>query len=685
MPQFLWSARFAAALFVILALATPAWAEVSEADAEADAPEDCELSEITGGVGCLDASGELIWDIVHPALWESREAFDTGEPPLREIELHPLGSRHFYFVGSDLLEVEGGLDGEVIRRVRFPAEIIGLSADNEEDFEVTLRVRFEQDLHEEVALPYRPGDPAPSQTFWGNPVPQLYVQRDANWLGYRLRDEEPMVAAQILRQVHRRDPTNPFLAFYAAQSHLEEERQEAAHQILAAAIHDGVHWSDLFYFTGELEQIAQHDLAEQAFQTGRQQMERLGIEPRRLLSLVLMVVTMPPMEALRGEKSPLDQALDDGDVDLVHEVQMRRALIFPYVEGGDQAWFALSQWMADQGEDELAAQWQERAQANREVNDFLMTRSVRLTDRGILASAAITLALFLMSLLVGIRGGLARREQFDADGENVDSFLTPPKLRIRDGLGIALLFAVLCALPYLINAQVEFIGEVAYMPVTVSADSLASPEFREWIEEMAPSPARDELVAQANREFELLQRRESIDEKGPVFQLIGEAISHEVNQRQWEHLRSLQMPDIFSTAASLDLDGAEVTTNTFSLFRILFALIPLTALVLLGAVVGFASPRAGRWMLRAIPGGPPILAPLGALLLAVFIAALLALVGVDSILQDLSAPSFQQYFGLGSLDYTSPQMPRIWILPAVAIVLATHVAAVLWTVRSDPQ
>ena len=111
----------------------------SEPETE-DAVDSCHLEVRECGVACIGGEGEkVVWRTHHPSLWEEPEEYIDGTDCPVDLELISVGDRNFYAVQADLLEIEGGLDGGIVRRVRFPAPISGVSPADGAAVDVTVR------------------------------------------------------------------------------------------------------------------------------------------------------------------------------------------------------------------------------------------------------------------------------------------------------------------------------------------------------------------------------------------------------------------------------------------------------------------------------------------------------------------------------------------------------------------
>lgn len=672
-------------------------------DTEQALPTSCDLQKFTGGVACVGDDGDEFWRIRHPALWEWQSNFADGDDEVESVQLATDGERSFYSVRSDLLEVDasphqqledGRWRGGVVNRWRFPAPIVDLTVVDEDTLEVTVEVNVASSLGlwgediEQVTIRQRLSEPQPSQSFWGDIIGMFSSARDGAWLhSYPSDEEEATEAIEKLEKASRLDPTNPYYLLEAGKLYGDPLGDEQAmRQAFEAAVNvEGAPWQDLLRLTPMLESTGESDLADALFERAISEMDEVGIARERISTPVALTALFPREYKLDGGDFPLAHAINDKDVETVHRLSLRRAEVAPNVEGGYQAWGVLADWMAEQGRDDLAEEWRAQAAQNKAFSAVSIEEGARSFDRLLLGLAATFLGLILLCLLVGMRGGIARRRELDEEGDSANdggfsSQWWVPKLRLRDLIAPLLLFALLSSLPYMMNYHVQAFGDIAAAPVTVLDDSLASPDVDRWLSSFSQSSARDELQAIANAEQQALIKGERFPEKEPTLGLVVETVYDHAKQTQWEAFRSGRIPDVTPMPSMNFAKDSEpsATASGVSAFFALFTLSILAALILIGAVLGSKFPRIGRWILRIIPGGAAILAPLGGVLLVSLLYASLAFTGLDSILTKLGTPNYLSYLDLGELQPASLTPSRGWAWITIGVVAVIHVAVSVW-------
>lgn len=688
---------------------------LQDPDGEVELPSSCAIQVVEAGVACVDDRGEEFWRTHHPAMWEYEKRYverrdpdpEDGPFELQDIEVTSVGERYFYFVKSDLLEVDarpqqqlddGEWAGGIVGRVRFPASIAEIQQADDESLEITLEVRIEEGLGGEpeethpFKLRYTLDAPPPAQTQWSHHHDMFAAGSDAYMLGRDHYDEDdPTAAIQWLKEAQRLDSTNPFYAFEYGKLYREMGEEDSAHQAFETSANlKGVHWQDLMHLSAVLEYVDEPALGDQVFERALDKMEQAGIANDRIWPLATLILLYRRKQLSYPDKTPLERAVSEGDVETVQRLSLRRLKLAPNVEHGAQIWTLLANWMAAQGRDDLAEEWRTHAERNHQANELLVGRSATIIDYSLLAFVATFLGLILICLLVGLRGGVARRRELDDRGE--DGPAGPrwiPKLGLRDVVVPLILLAVLAVLPFMLNTHSAAVGEVFATSMSPADDSLASPSVERWLDGLAESPAQQELAAIASAEREAIAAGDPIEQKELVFELINQAVVADARQEQLSALRSARVPNVL---ASSELAGVEATgfesgnEATLGVIHALFVVSGVAILIFVGGLVGVFVPRVSRWVLRIVPGGSATLAPVSALLLVALIAALFAIAGGDAVLrQVLMDTGHGIYFELDGLHdyYQDFAPPRLWAWLTILVVAVVHVAIFMLDWRRD--
>lgn len=682
-----WVGRLVVA--VVLLFATPAMAESGD-DAEDNS---CDIRAVDGGVACVDADGERSWEVVHPAMWGELEAYLRGKAAEQPLEPVELAERAYYAWRADVFELDPELE-QIVDRVRFPAPIVDLEAADDhlvvtvEDqldeltdgqLPVTVDHGLDPDETRTVDLIHRPGTPSPGQLSWSieDGADMFQAEWDARWRVEKA--DAPAEAIDLLRLARSIDTTNPFLSVELGRLLGEQGDDEAARRAFERAVETpNPVWRDMLAASTSLEQAGAPDKSDAAFDRGLELMRRAGISEERIVALVPMMTTLM-MET--GDDSPIHRALMAENPQEVDRLLSRYAHLVPYIESGDIAFEAVANWMTDQGEDGLAQKWQQLADENREYAQKLFSETIGEIDRAILVSFSIGLGLLLIVFLVGLRGGVARRQLRDRDPE-ADGSSWLLRLRFRDLVVPSLLFVALAALPFYFNPHVEVVDKISGAPLSTGQDGLASPQTLEWLESLSESPALDEVISTGMRELTALQTGEELPAKEPIIHHLVEAMYADAHHNQLELLRQGRMPDVVATAAAAHSRSPASERSSMSLALLLVPLLGLLVVLLVGSFIGAKAPGIARPILLVIPGGSRRLAPIGAVALVALIAALAAHAGLDSLLYEAGKPMHLEYFGLQSLDDYTPTPSRTWASATLAVVAIYQAAIITWDLRS---
>lgn len=648
----------------------------------------CVVEAVPGGIECV-ADDDTLWAIEHPGLWPA-----TGDYPDPDYASTPVGpvefdGSYFYAAGRDLLELDVSKRA-VADRARFPATIDDIAPDGDRlairllDVDPDERGDDLDDLESAtpITLPYSPGDPSPAQHRWSYIENShfLTTSRDASFRhpGPDYLDED----IETLEQAHRRDPTNPHIPALLGESYLELGDEEAADRAFEKAVSaPNAVWHDLIAVASVIESAGASDHADAAFERGVEKMHQTGVSPKRMYAILARVeILMEPT----GDDSVIHQALEAEDTDEVHRLSKRAARVTPYVESGDFAWFTLANWFDEQGEPQRADYWREVADENRRHTRGLF--APQGVDHGLLFGGSVGLGLLLLTILIGLRGGVARRRFRDrTDGDGPGRWV--PKLRRRDLVIPLVAFGLLLATPYYINMHVEAIDAQAVAPIPPMMDGMAAPHGIAWLENLEKSDARGRLLHTAYLEQQALTAGEELPEKEPVVGDVIGAIYADARNAQFDYLAGGEIPDFVTAAETIDGGGGlfgPSEPDHYNLFVTVFGLLIAHSLLLLGAsLLGGLFPGVAKKILLVVPGGNRRLAPVGAVALIALLAAVGTIAGLDRILYVLSKPGFLSYFGLQSLTELAHEPSRAWAWATLLAVVAYQAAMITWELRND--
>ncbi|MFB6352322.1 MAG: hypothetical protein ABEN55_10810, partial [Bradymonadaceae bacterium] len=364
-------------------------------------------------------------------------------------------------------------------------------------------------------------------------------------------------------------------------SALREEAREASERAFReAARNSEAVWQDLLWLSTELHRRGVPDASTTAYKNGLAKMKKTGIASSRIrsLSTMQMALMFPP-----GTNHPVHTALDERNVDEVDRLSRRIAELFPNVEGG-------ADWFQQRQRPDLALQWKERADANREANRGMLRDRLKAFDYYLLAVGTVAIALAILAFVIGLRGGLTRARRSDGPSDvGLGRWL--PDLRWRDLIGPVALCVILVAISYAVNAELYTIQRLAETPGAVATDSLASPVAVAWLESLEESPARRKLLETASAEQQALITGNTFPDKRPVFSLVVKALEADAWRVQQTMLWRGQLPqprDLFDhDFTTQSTDGLTAGVPWWAL-GLLFGL--LVAIGAVGAITGLLLP-----------------------------------------------------------------------------------------------
>ena len=670
--------------------------------------ERCNVEATNGGVHCVRGDGGVSWEIHHPSLWDEFESYEAQVDERSPVGPIESGGRVFYGVRGDLIEVDPDR-GVVVGRRRMVAPIRSLRLTEEGDNYLELVLEFRR-AHPDLAggeFSIVPGidAPGPSNSPWyGAEMMYNAASTDSAWLERRLIDEESPMVFEHRVAAYERDPFNlALLAELTSEENAEDfmiaqgeqfdqirgsdERKKA----LIAAVHQqwhqvlrgttataGAPWQDLIEVSWQLEEDSfGRGVATDVFAAGHQKMLEAGIEPKRYSSSVAAAIVSPSWAG-----RVVSDAIAEGDAQRVDDLSRRLYLMAPLVEDGDLAWSELATWLEDQGQS--GDDWRQRAQQNAEES-YSFHRSDALSATRYFSAIYVGLfyALLTFAFLIGIYGGRARRRQ-DRSEEGAPWWV--PLLGIRHFIGLLLLLVaiVICLYPMGIHSKTG--GTMMTAPTNIMGDTLAAPDVRLWLEGLAPGPARDELMEISTHEFEALQRGQRMGEKSPVIHLVWEAAAADAQAAQRDLYRGGWISNLF-TADEVS-PGLRSGWGSIPILRLFSNLGSLIFCLFLGTLVGSRLPRVALWIVRLIPGGAPLLAPVGGLVLGGVLATITLLpTGADRDVNELVLSMVANRFGLEEIlqnEVTSPDLLGLALVLGGAILIQVAAVAVE-LVRARPD
>lgn len=674
------------------------------------AEESCSLEMIQGGIHCIREDGLASWQFHHPALLDYSEEVDPREPAAGHFPAGPLrvGDRLFYGVEHDLIELDPGA-GVIVgrRRMNAPIQTIDLAEDKQDTLELTLEFEKQPlDLREwELSEPVSErfvvvlgvDDPAPPNDVWDNwGVPGL-SRTGISWAGRSFREIDDPLPLETLVALQQRDPYDlSLLTQLTGEDYFEDFLRLQGHELIGAdgsperedylqaelrrvwdeildevSTSTGPPWQDLIYFSWKLEEDLRHrELAGDLFELGYEKMLEAGVEPHRFLSGSTNLLL-----AEQTTRRLIEDAIAAEDVERVKRLSERRFRMAPGIQGGDWAWQQLALWIEEQGYPH--EHWRQRARENAEYSPHpTLVEATIAAQRHEAIYRGISYALIVFAFLVGIQGGLMRRREQDRSEKKGRWWL--PVVTLRQVVGLLLLAAVMVISFYPAGTHLRIVHGLHKAPPNLLSDSVAAPDVRTQLEQLAPSSARDELIEISHREWEAIKRGEPILEKPPIYPLLVDAVTVDAHASQ----------RAYSQGGCLS--GAFVFGDRSS-WSWLYLPVALIFWLLIGAIVGNRLPQTGRWLLRITPGGAPGLAPVGGLLLGGLLGALWYLIwGQDyTIIEATTAMWVDWSFGLsGIAEYEiSPDhsaSPNIlWAFAAIALVILIQGVAVALEIRSE--
>ncbi len=721
--------RVVVACLVWLAMAMGA----SSAVAQEDSP--CEVESFVAGVQCIDEAGEVAWRVHHPALWEHGRTFyeeweqlaseATGERadgrplllgdvslPYDEQRGSVVGPVHisgrvYYGVVHYLLEVDKEV-GAVVDRIKFPAVIDELEPDGDGALRVGLEYQDSDYWNHQTEIRYRLDGPAPAQVTWG--ADQRALNNGAGDAGFfhgflvsEIRQElwdrggleeaisgyhqiaelrwhadveEIEIVVEQLEEARKRDRTNPFYPLYLALWADALGEEERAAELMEEAVNtERAHWKDLLDLSQALEVLGESDLSDQVFERAAQQAERLGIAAERRQALMGMALTFEEITTEERHR-PIQRALDAEDAQDVHRLASRHARLFPNIGFGYMAWEGLAEWMEEQGREDYAQEWRDRADRNRAEGCIMSEgpeqRWALEAERSAWIMGGLLLALPFLLFLLGLRGGRRRRKlEGDGDAQTWRSQWLP-RWKWGDVLGLAGLLALMMVVVGPMVAQGDATLKSAMeVEDTIYDDGLAAPSVQESIQGLSDSPAQRELMAIAETEAAALERGEELPRKENICSLLVEAIEEDGQQ---------QRPSTWAMVARLgEQSMGGVLPGWLSTLLELMGVMALSLVV--GFLVGRRTTKGGRFMSYILPGGAMRPKVLGDIWLVAFAVALMAY-QTGALLEDAQGLGLiLTRLHLGDVTDYEPVYLATPALVAMAILVLIHGVSVVMDIR----
>ena len=669
------------------------------ATAEAESTTEVELTE--HGLAGVGPDGETRWRFPHAFRIRDRQTDGEQMWPRPDFPPVRLGDSVYYVMNADLLEIDPA-DGTVVDRTRFPTQIFGLErADERDALEVTLNfVPYDKRTAERpddedmlVEVTYRPGEPAPGRgpadlMSTLTPVKEVVETLNYGAAGEQIRenglsDLEPETYRRVLDQLRQRaarNPTNSFFGFYRAAILERLDRPERAREVLreAASITE-THWFDDLSFAIYLESggltidtRVDSEVVDRVFQRGLDKMRSAGVRPAHMTSAMYM--------SLLSQRLRLDKPFEQGDAELVDRRATMMAEAFPRAQYATFVWPDLADWFAEQGHPELADKWNDRADtAEESLWHEIWSRTGHWMDLSLLAFVALAFAFVASMLVLGARA--ARRTAPDSTDP---AGRLPGRLGWRDLAGVLLtvgLLAVVLQVDRYYTAQHML---AAQAPVeSFDSDAYGTPRAIDYLESLAPGEARDTWLEYANAELDALRAGTRAEREPPPIETLADAFA----QTAWQN-PNLAGYDFEETtqfgAIPNAVPGAKQWLDPGDAFWLLLPVI------LAGLVAGGLAyllvryvPAIGSGLRWVVPGAARSAAPLGPVVCAAFVAPIVASIfHLDYLILELAAPSFAEYFGLGSLD-VSYARSRTWMYVALPLSLLVHAATLWWDYRSE--
>ncbi len=606
----------------------------------------CEVRPIDAGLRCVDEEGQLRWERVHHSLIPHHlEVNAEGLAAVGEVPFLVQEERVLLAVGGDLLEVERAT-GQVVGRTRYPGSIEGMAQEGDE---VTVRLiwRSPWGILTPVEVVYRGPRGMAGQALWGDPrATHFSAWYDARRILQTRAHDDEAGQVEALRRAARRDQTNPFYYLVLGDQVGEQVYQDALGL-------PGVLWMDWLILWTELEHRGRPDEARRAFALAREGMAAEGVRPERFLGV-------DPLSTLSflHPSGTVWHAMDEGDADRVDELSSRIAELFPLMQGGAELFGALGDWFLEQGREDLAATWGDRAERAREGSPLDLRPEVEAANRLSMLVLTLFYTLLVSGFVLGLRSGRRR-----------EGARWLPKPVLGD-LGMPLVFFVaLIPLTLLMATTMASFNQKFFAPTGLQADGLAAPDVEEWLQEREPSTARDALLAIAAEERGAFLRGEEVGVRPEIQELVAETLAADLPRMRARLLKDEREVALHQVIFYPELSHEWIGGNAGPL-RLVGLLLVFFLLLWIGHVIAYSNPRVGHRLPMLIPGAVGMPLALGMLVLAIFVAGILWVTGNGYLFSPLRM-GYWVHFPYLDLEPALRGTPLIAWLP-VAVGLGLH-------------
>jgi hypothetical protein len=368
------------------------------------------------------------------------------------------------------------------------------------------------------------------------------------------------------------------------------------------------------------------------------------------------VYTLPP-GAFTGAAA-VRAAVGAGDAQRVHDTLAPLAQAYPFAREGTDAWPALAAWMRARGRADLADFWDARARAVGKawINDD--RRALAAVER--LAPLALGgfWALPILGLVIGLGVGARRR----GGG--------PPGPWVLPAASCLVLVFWGALLTGAIAGQLQVVGKHAGIPEALLQDRLTDPSVEAWVRARVRPPAKNTMLDRIRAET--AAQASGLHAAPPTDSELRAALGPEddLAARVWQGARRLHLTSLMD-------EGSLVARLAWPFDSLARGLVGFLTLAALGVLVGSRRPGAWRVAHLVVPGASRWLVAVGALALALALAAIWSLLQAR-LLAPIAMPDPRALFGLEGVALVAEPVGRPgWVWPVLAGVAVLH-ALGLW-------
>ena len=650
----------------------------------------CDVEAVAGGIQCV-AAGEPIFELLHPSLFPDPRRYRQ-----RTDGMMPAGPVTFdgdvlYGVDNDLLRFDSRRR-QIVDRVRFPASIADLAVDGS-TVEVTVeapphrtdrQIDGPQKTHDVTIAHDLDGDTIPGRAPW-DWTGTLGALHDGMWLesvelggvevrgaGSEYDEASNRAAIARLQWRQRRDGTNPFLPLFRGELLDRSGDDEAAVRAYREALdHPEADWIDRLRLAVRLQMRGRLELAEEAANRATRQMEEAGVRGEYVTAVVNGTY------AFVWHQQIMEQAVEAGDTEIADAMARRIDALFPNLEGSEAAWRRLAAFFDRHGRSELADEWRDRADRGQQLDH--PGRFFEEAATAVDLYLVLQMALLLTALLAGLMLGMWRYDE-DETSEELDGWRAYlPRFYLVDITALVGIFVALVLVPMIAASPMQSMATIAEAPPAASGDALAAPAVGEWADDLAPTSARDELVAESERELEATRGGGQGPGDVDLNRLIVDAVEADTRARSLRTFADVEA----SEAAKQEFEWlrplVDVDIDTSALVLVLLAL-AFNALIfggLLQAVARRFEPlaRIGRIV---IVGAPNSLRWLRFPVLVTFVTGLLMMTPLSRAIQASTEASMATHFGL---DQAPSGIGTGWMSVGFALIVVALVIHAIGIVR----